>query len=119
MFVRGTIEEMGIEETIIVPQKAISIEADGSKAVWIVDVNNIANKRAVVTSGTYKNNWVIKSGLKTGDTIVVVGAMMLQPGSKVAPKNIKSKDSTNMSSEATKSDDSATGDANNNKTSSN
>ncbi|MGK0268718.1 MAG: RND family efflux transporter MFP subunit [Paraglaciecola sp.] len=119
MFVRGTIEEIGIQETIIVPQKAVSIEADGSKAVWIVDANNIANKRAVITSGTYKNNWVIKSGLKTGDTIIVVGAMMLQPGAKVAPNNIKSKDSTNMSSGATKSDDRATGDTNNNKTSSN
>ncbi|MFT7186344.1 MAG: hypothetical protein ACI84K_001742, partial [Pseudohongiellaceae bacterium] len=100
-----------------------SIEADGSKAVWIVDVNNIANKRAVVTSGTYKNNWVIKSGLKTDDTIVVVGAMMLQPGSKVAPKNIKSKDSANtssgMSSGVTKSDDHATANTENNKTSSN
>jgi RND family efflux transporter MFP subunit len=119
MFVRGTIEEMGIEETIIVPQKAVSIEADGSKAVWIVDANNIANKRAVVTNSTYKNNWVIKSGLKTGDTVIVVGAMMLQPGSKVAPKKIKSNDSTNTSSGVTKSDDHATANAENNKTSSN
>jgi membrane fusion protein (multidrug efflux system) len=102
-----------------VPQKAVSIEADGSKAVWIVDANNIASKRAVVTNSTYKNNWVIKSGLKTGDTVIVVGTMMLQPGSKVAPKNINSKDSTNMSSGATKSDDRATANAENNETSSN
>jgi RND family efflux transporter MFP subunit len=119
MFVRGTVEDIGIQETIIVPQKAVSIEADGSKAVWIVDANNIASKRAVVTNSTYKNNWVIKSGLKTGDTVIVVGTMMLQPGSKVVPKNINSKDSNNMSSEATKSDDHATADPENNKTSSN
>jgi RND family efflux transporter MFP subunit len=119
MFVRATIDKMGIQETIIVPQKAVSIEADGSKAVWIIDANNIASKRAVITNSTYKNNWVIKSGLKTGDIVIVVGAMMLQPGSKVDPKNIKSKDSNNMSSGATKSDDSATADAENNKTSSN
>ena len=119
MFVRGTIEEIGIQETIIVPQKAVSIEADGSKAVWIVDANNIASKRAVVTNSTYKNNWVIKSGLKKGDTVIVVGTMMLQQGSKVAPKNIKSKDSNNMSSGATKSDDRTTADAENNKTGSN
>jgi hypothetical protein len=48
-----------------------------------------------------------------------VGTMMLQPGSKVVPKNINSKDSNNMSSEATKSDDHATADPENNKTSSN
>jgi membrane fusion protein (multidrug efflux system) len=119
MFVRGIIEKIGIQKTIIVPQKAVSIETDGSKSVWLVDDNNIAIKRAVVTSGTYKNNWVIKSGLSTGDTIVVVGTMMLQPGAKVAPKNIKSKDPTNVSSGGTKPDDLATGDANNNKTSSN
>jgi RND family efflux transporter MFP subunit len=119
MFVRATIDKMGIQETIIVPQKAVSIEADGSKAVWIVDRNNIASKRAVITNSTYKNSWVIKSGLKTGDTVIVVGAMMLQPGSKVDPKNIKSKDSNNMSSGATKSDDRTTADSENNKTSSN
>jgi RND family efflux transporter MFP subunit len=119
MFVRATIDKMGIQETIIVPQKAVSIEADGSKAVWIVDANNIASKRAVITNSTYKNNWIIKSGLKTGDTVIVVGAMMLQPGSKVDPKNIKSKDSNNRSTGATKSDDRATADAENNKTSSN
>jgi RND family efflux transporter MFP subunit len=119
MFVRATIDKMEIQETIIVPQKAVSIEADGSKAVWIVDVNNIASKRAVVTNSTYKNNWVIKSGLKTGDTVIVAGTMMLQPGSKVVPKNINSEVSNNISSEATKSDDHAAADAENNKTSSN
>jgi RND family efflux transporter MFP subunit len=114
MFVRATIDEIGIQETIIVPQKAVSIEADGSKAVWIVDSNNIASKRAVVTNNTYKNNWVIKSGLKTGDTVIVVGAMMLQPGAKVIPKNIKSKDSNSTSSDERTPDA-----AENNKTSSN
>jgi RND family efflux transporter MFP subunit len=119
MFVRATIDKMATQETIIVPQKAVSIQADGSKSVWIVDTNNITSKRAVITNSTYKNNWVIKSGLKTGDTVIVLGAMMLQPGSKVDPININSKDSNNMSSGATKSDNRATASAENNKTSSN
>jgi RND family efflux transporter MFP subunit len=119
MFVRATIDKIGIQKKIIVPQKAVSIEADGSKSVWVVDADNIASKRKVVTSSTYKNNWVIKNGLKTGDTVIVVGVMMLQPGSKVSPKNIKSKDSNNTSSGVTKSDDSATAVAENNKTGSN
>jgi RND family efflux transporter MFP subunit len=119
MFVRATIDKMATQETIIVPQKAVSIQADGSKSVWIVDTNNITSKRAVITNSTYKNNWVIKSGLKTGDTVIVLGAMMLQPGSKVDPININSKDSNNMSSGATKSDNRATASAENNKASSN
>lgn len=119
MYVRATIEKMGIQETIIVPQKAVSIEADGSKSVWIVDANNIANKRSVVTNATYENNWVIESGLKLGDVVIVEGAMMLQPGSKVVSKNIKSKNSDSKSSGTAEADEGASNDAENNKTSSN
>jgi membrane fusion protein (multidrug efflux system) len=119
MFVRATIEEMGIQQTIIVPQKAVSIETDGSKAVWIIDTSNIARKRAVVTSTTYKNNWVIKSGLEVGDAVVVEGAMMLKEGVKVVPKSIKSNDPKITSSGATNADEPTSDAVENNKTSSN
>lgn len=119
MYVRATIDKMGIQESIIVPQKAVSIEADGSKTVWTVDADNIANKRTVVTRTTYENNWVIKRGLELGDTVIVEGAMMLQPNSKVVPKNIKSNKPNNTTSGAAKAGEEASDDAENNKTSSN
>lgn len=119
MFVRATIEEMGIQQTIIVPQKAVSIETDGSKAVWIIDTSNIARKRAVVTSTTYENNWVIMNGLEVGDTVVVEGAMMLKEGVKVVPKSIKSNEPKNISSGATNADEPTSDAIENNKTSSN
>jgi membrane fusion protein (multidrug efflux system) len=102
-----------------VPQKAVSIETDGSKAVWIIDTSNIARKRAVVTSTTYKNNWVIKSGLEVGDAVVVEGAMMLKEGVKVVPKSIKSNDPKITSSGATNADEPTSDAVENNKTSSN
>lgn len=95
MFVRATIEEAGIQKTIIVPQKAVSIETDGSKSVWIVDSDNTANKRAVLTSTSYENNWVISSGLSAGDKVIIEGTMMLQPGVKVDPTNIQQAQSKN------------------------
>lgn len=116
MFVRATIDDIGTQQTIIVPQKAVSIETDGSKAVWIIDTSNIARKRAVVTSTTYKNNWVIKNGLEVGDTVVVEGTMMLKEGVKVFPKSIKLNDSKNTSSGATKADEPKSDAAENNKT---
>jgi membrane fusion protein (multidrug efflux system) len=93
MFVRATIDEAKPQKTIIVPQKAVKIEADGSKTVWLVDGKNTAIKREVRTSTTYENNWVITSGLKSGDKIIVEGTMMLQPGAKVDPTNIKQEQS--------------------------
>jgi membrane fusion protein (multidrug efflux system) len=93
MFVRATIAGAQTQKTILVPQKAVSIETDGSKAVWIVDNNNIASKRQVNTSSTFENNWVISSGLKSGDKVIVEGIMMLQKGIKVEPINIKPRQS--------------------------
>jgi membrane fusion protein (multidrug efflux system) len=93
MFVRATIEKAQTQKIIIVPQKAVKIEADGSKTVWLVDDKNTAVKREVRTSASYENNWVISSGLKSGDQIIVEGTMMLQPGVKVDPINIKQQQS--------------------------
>jgi membrane fusion protein (multidrug efflux system) len=93
MFVRTTITAAQTQKIIIVPQKAVGIEADGSKVVWIVDGNNFVSKRQVTTSTTYENNWVISSGLKAGDNVVIEGTMMLQPGLEINPKNIKKEQS--------------------------
>jgi RND family efflux transporter MFP subunit len=89
MFVRATIAQKQSQKMIIVPQKSVSIEADSSKVVWIVDGNNFVSKQKVKTSTTYENNWVISSGLKFGDKIVVEGTMMLEVGAKVDPTNVK------------------------------
>lgn len=90
MYVRASVDNMETQKIIMVPQKAISLEADGTKSVWIVDSNNVAKIRKVSTKTTYKNNWVINSGLEVGDNVIVKGAMSLQKGAKVVPTNIKS-----------------------------
>ncbi|GAC28914.1 efflux RND transporter periplasmic adaptor subunit [Brumicola pallidula] len=89
MFVRATIAGAQTQKTILVPQKAVSIEADGSKVVWLVDNSNIASKRQVNTSSTFENNWVISSGLNSGDKVIVKGTMTLRSGAKVDPIRIK------------------------------
>jgi membrane fusion protein (multidrug efflux system) len=122
MFVRATIEEAGIQKTIIVPQKAVTIETDGSKSVWIVDGNNTANKRTVMTSTSYENNWVISSGLKSGDRVIVEGTMMLQPGAKVDPttiQNTQPNSSKGSPADSDSEDEPASEGASNNRTSSN
>lgn len=93
MFVRTTIAAAQTQKIIIVPQKAVGIEADGSKVVWIIDGNNFVSKRQVITSTTYENNWVISSGLKAGDNIVVEGTMMLQSGLEINSENINQEQS--------------------------
>lgn len=88
MFVRATIEEADAEESIIVPQKAVQIQAGGVKNVWIVAEDNTAARREVTTGSSYENNWIITQGLEAGDKVIVEGAMMLQEGAKLAPQEI-------------------------------
>jgi len=85
MFVRATIEEIGEQKSIIVPQKAVSINQDGSKSIWVVGQDNTAVKRDVRTGSSYQNNWVIMNGLNPGDKVITKGTMMLREGAKVAP----------------------------------
>jgi RND family efflux transporter MFP subunit len=93
MFVRATIDDAGSQKAIVVPQKAVSFQNDGSKSVWIVNQDNSVQKREVLTSTTYENNWVIQSGLSNGDVVVVEGTMTLKPGAKVTPVSLKEKQS--------------------------
>jgi membrane fusion protein (multidrug efflux system) len=91
MFVRATIDDAGSQKAIVVPQKAVSFQNDGSKWVWIVNQDNSVQKREVFTSTTHENNWVIQSGLSNGDVVVVEGTMTLKPGAKVTPVSLKEK----------------------------
>lgn len=83
MFVSAVIADTGQTKSIIVPQKAVKIEPDGEKSIWVVNADNKATKRTIVTGTSYKNNWVVKDGLQQGDVIITDGTMMLQEGAKV------------------------------------
>lgn len=85
MFVKASVSEIGETNEIIVPQKAVKIEPNGTKSVWVANGQNMAEKRPVQTGSTYQNNWIILSGLSAGDRVLIDGTMMLQPG---APLNV-------------------------------
>lgn len=73
-------------DAILVPQKAVQETAKG-RIVWVVNENNEVEPRPVTVGDWQKDGWFINSGLKSGETIVLDGAVMLRPGSKVTIKN--------------------------------
>lgn len=89
MFVRASIEDIGRAQEIIVPQKSVNIEPDGSKSVWIVSADGKAEKRAVQTGAAYQNNWIILNGLESGDRVIVEGRMMLREGAPLEAEKIE------------------------------
>jgi membrane fusion protein (multidrug efflux system) len=83
MFVRASLTYAGDTKTIIIPQKAVKIEPDGSKSVMTVNAQGMVEKKTISTGASYRNNWVVLNGLDRGDRVIVEGTMMIGPGMPV------------------------------------
>jgi len=84
MYVRARVEQAINENAITVPQQAITRTPDGS-AVMVVGADNKVVPRSVETGNADGNSWVINSGLKEGDKVIVEGLQKVQPGATVKP----------------------------------
>ena len=90
-FVRVSLKGAVRKEALAVPQVAV-LDGTQGKYVYVVakdkDGKDIAQVR-VVTLGAWTENdgvnlWIVESGLKAGDTVIVDGIARLQPGGAIA-----------------------------------
>lgn len=88
MFVRTTVNEAIDEHAILVPQQGIYHNANGSAYAYIINDNNLIEKRSVETINAVDNNWLIASGLAVNDKLLVEGTVKVRPGSEVKPIEI-------------------------------
>ncbi|ROV58098.1 efflux RND transporter periplasmic adaptor subunit [Vibrio ponticus] len=88
MFVRTIITVGTDPAAILVPQKSITRNPRGQAIAMVVDANNKVESRIVTTAEAIDNQWLITSGLKEGDKIVVEGLQKIRPGAAVAPSLI-------------------------------
>lgn len=83
MFVHARIEQQKNDHALLVPQKSVSRNADGSVSVWVVSADGKANPRPITVSEVIGDKWLVESGLKTGEKVVYEGIMKIQPGTPV------------------------------------
>lgn len=84
MYVRARLEQAVRQQSISVPQQAV--QRNGDKAsVLVVGADNKVESRPVQTDGTVGEQYVIASGLKAGEQVVVEGFQKAKPGSPVKP----------------------------------
>ncbi len=84
MYVRVRVEQGVRAGTITVPQQAVMRTVDGS-LVMTVDGAGKVTPRPVKTDGAYGQKWIVSSGLKEGDTVIVEGLQKAKPGATVKP----------------------------------
>jgi membrane fusion protein (multidrug efflux system) len=82
-----------LKNVLLIPQKA-SYEIQGKHFVYLVDnESKIVNTVIDVVAGNLKDVYVVTSGLKAGDKIVVEGISSLRNGMEIKPKTAGSETS--------------------------
>ena len=85
MFVRARFAQSISRTAYLVPQQAISRDARGNAALWVVGPGNSAVQRTVIADRTDGTNWVVTQGLATGEKIITQGVGKLKEGAKIKP----------------------------------
>jgi membrane fusion protein (multidrug efflux system) len=86
MFVRGQLSQ-GVEQRgILVPQRAVSRDERGRPTVLVVGAKNMAELRVIAAAQTVGDNWLVTSGLKPGDKVIVDAGPLVRPGIPVKPQ---------------------------------
>jgi membrane fusion protein (multidrug efflux system) len=85
MYVRARLEQGVDNAAITVPQQAVVRSPEGS-SVWIVGADNKVQAQPVVANANDGQNWIVSSGLKGGERIIVEGFQKAKPGATVNPQ---------------------------------
>ena len=76
------------EGALLVPQLAVQ-EIQGLYSVMVVKSDATVEQRMVKAGDRVGNLWVIESGLKPGEKVIVEGIQRVSPGVKVSAKPVK------------------------------
>ncbi len=74
-----------VKDALLVPQRAVS-ELQGTYQLAVVDDGNKVHVRSVKVGDRVGTMWVIQSGVKPGDLVIVEGLQKVRDGSVVKPK---------------------------------
>jgi membrane fusion protein (multidrug efflux system) len=83
LFVRARVDQGVDEHAIVVPQQAVTRNADGSTSVWVVGADSKVSMRQVTTTRALGNQWLLSDGLQAGEQIVVEGLQKIHSGTAI------------------------------------
>lgn len=83
MFVRAVVGSGVRPDGLLVPMQGIARDAKGNTSAMVVDDEGKVAVRQVVVSRTVGDKWLVESGLKAGDKVIVEGLQKIGPGMPV------------------------------------
>jgi membrane fusion protein (multidrug efflux system) len=105
MFVRARLEEGNRPDAILVPQMAVTHNSKGEPTALVVASNGTAELRVLQIPRAVGNQWLVASGLKSGDQVIVDNLQRVRPGApvKAVPAAASTADATASPADATAS----------------
>jgi membrane fusion protein (multidrug efflux system) len=85
MFVRSELVEGTRANAILVPQRAVARDERGQPTVLVVVGQDKVQSRVITAPRTIGDNWLVTSGLKSGDKVIVEGSQNIRPGAPLKP----------------------------------
>jgi membrane fusion protein (multidrug efflux system) len=83
MYVRAVVQEGEVDKAILVPQQAVSRDPKGNPLALIVDAEGKVQQQMITVDRTIGDKWLVVSGLKPGDQVIVEGRQKVRSGSSV------------------------------------
>ena len=83
MYVRANVTNGVKTDAILAPQQGITRDVKGNATALVVDNANKVESREVVADRVIGNQWLITSGLNSGDKLIVEGTSKVQAGISV------------------------------------
>ncbi len=83
MFVRAVVREGVAQNAILVPQQGVSRNTKGEPVSLVVDEAGTVQQRMLTLNRTIGDQWLVSSGLCTGERLIVEGMLNVRPGAAV------------------------------------
>jgi len=77
-----------VEGGLLIPQRCVK-ELQGVHQVYVINANNEIELKNVKLGIKVGGMWMVESGLKPGETIVLEGLNLVRPGQKVQPEKVE------------------------------
>jgi membrane fusion protein (multidrug efflux system) len=82
---RALVQEGIADQAILVPQQGVSRNPKGEPTALVVDEAGKVQLRMLSLNRAIGDQWLVSSGLKAGERLIVEGMMKVRPGATVKP----------------------------------
>ena len=83
MYVRALINEATNPRAILAPQRGITRDVKGQATALLVDEHDKVELRTLTTGRAIGDSWLVTSGLRAGERLIVEGVDKVKPGMQV------------------------------------